>query len=252
MSNERNGQGVDPLVSETYRELADEKAPEALNREILRLAAKEARTPFATARAWTRPLAWAATVALSLGLVLHLTETPVAPESRSPTMMDEDRMTAEEKPAVEKRSRADMQPQAAKVEVVNDAPAAAGSVSNDAADSLDAGSPLAEPAAPAGRRESAEEAASPVAEKQFEVESKFRRAERRRAEQPVAGISALSSLSAEADEEGLLCPPAARESAETWLACIASIEDTTPDELIEREYEALRSSFPAFDLPPRQ
>lgn len=75
MSNERDKVDIDKLVSETYHELASEKVPERLNQEILRMAAdKRSRTVgrgplFA---AWVKPVAWAATIGLSLVIVLEV------------------------------------------------------------------------------------------------------------------------------------------------------------------------------------
>ncbi len=162
MSNEQNGPGIDPLVSDTYRELADETTPETLNREVLRMAARETRTRYAVARAWTRPVAWAATIGLSLVLVLQLADTPepaateieataferkdadtigarregdVAPEAAAPSVLpasapaDAGRASEADAqaalPAVAKRSRSEMQQQEEKVSVMNDAPVAA-------------------------------------------------------------------------------------------------------------------------------
>ncbi len=83
MTNERDTKVDDQLVSETYRELADEQTPEHLNRAVLKMAAgKSARksntgnvisTLFAV---WMKPVAWAATIALSLAIVLEYTELP--------------------------------------------------------------------------------------------------------------------------------------------------------------------------------
>ncbi len=81
MSKERISPENDQLVSDTYRELADERTPDYLDARVLRAASGNGRTPYAMARGWTRPLAWAAVIALSFAIVLELTQvTP--PESR--------------------------------------------------------------------------------------------------------------------------------------------------------------------------
>ena len=82
MTEKRNQSGAetDVLVSQAYRDLADERTPERLDRTILRAAAKEARPRYSRFIAWTRPMAWAATVMLSVALVLELTDTP-SPEA---------------------------------------------------------------------------------------------------------------------------------------------------------------------------
>ena len=81
MTDERNttdsGGSDDRLVSKTYRETATERAPDHLNTAVMRNAAKAARPRYFLLRTWTRPVAWAAVVMLSVGLVLELTQTPV-------------------------------------------------------------------------------------------------------------------------------------------------------------------------------
>jgi len=69
----------DELVAETYRELGAEKVPERLNQSILQLAAGgSGRSPARNIlfAAWMKPVAWAATIGLSLAIVLELTQVP--------------------------------------------------------------------------------------------------------------------------------------------------------------------------------
>jgi hypothetical protein len=72
-----SGGNDDRLVGETYREAATERAPDHLNTAVMRNAAKAARPRYFLLRTWTRPVAWAAVVMLSVGLVLELTQAPV-------------------------------------------------------------------------------------------------------------------------------------------------------------------------------
>jgi hypothetical protein len=76
MSNQRKDAGKDPLVTDIYEELASERAPDHLNERVLRLAKGNGRTRYSVVRAWTRPAAWAATIGLSLAIVLELTRLP--------------------------------------------------------------------------------------------------------------------------------------------------------------------------------
>ncbi len=78
MTEERNQTDAraDALVSQAYRDLADERTPEHLDRTILRAAAKAARPRYSRFIAWTRPMAWAATIMLSVALVLEVTNSP--------------------------------------------------------------------------------------------------------------------------------------------------------------------------------
>jgi len=70
----------DRLVSETYRDLARERAPQALNKTILRRATAASRQGYLRSASWMRPMAWATTVGLCLAIVFEVTHVP-PPES---------------------------------------------------------------------------------------------------------------------------------------------------------------------------
>jgi len=76
-----SGDETDALVSARYRELARERAPEHLDRAVLKEAARAARPRYSKLRSWTRPLAWAATVVLSVVLVLEISQLPAPDEA---------------------------------------------------------------------------------------------------------------------------------------------------------------------------
>ncbi len=79
MNNERDNPEIeqdDRLVSTTYRDVADERAPEHLNHSILQQAATTAQPRYARSMSWMRPMAWAATIGLSLAIVLEITQVP--------------------------------------------------------------------------------------------------------------------------------------------------------------------------------
>jgi hypothetical protein len=97
-------------VSAAYRDLATETTPERLDRRILERAARESRSRYGAVRAWIRPLAWAATIFLSLAFLLELTwfadappvVAPVAPAAPvdERARRDADVMRAKEEDAV--------------------------------------------------------------------------------------------------------------------------------------------------------
>jgi len=68
---------VDSLVTRTYKEVASELAPEHLDQAVLKQAANAARPRYLKSISWTRPMAWAATITLCVGLVLEITKAPV-------------------------------------------------------------------------------------------------------------------------------------------------------------------------------
>jgi hypothetical protein len=70
------GGGPNRIISELYHEITEERAPQRLNETVLREAAQAARTPYVRAMRWNRPVAWAATVALCLGITLQVTRIP--------------------------------------------------------------------------------------------------------------------------------------------------------------------------------
>ena len=72
MTNTENGN--DPRVSEEYRAIAKETTPPELDSKVLSMAANDVRPRVGLARAWFRPLAWAATIGLSLAFVLELSQ----------------------------------------------------------------------------------------------------------------------------------------------------------------------------------
>jgi ferric-dicitrate binding protein FerR (iron transport regulator) len=80
MSNDRNSpdsfDAADEQVSAIYSELADERAPEHLNRRILQRAEKTGRRRYLPAAPWMRPVAWAVVVGLSLAIVLEVSRMP--------------------------------------------------------------------------------------------------------------------------------------------------------------------------------
>lgn len=76
MTNERFDRENDSLVSASYQDLATERTPEHLDDAILRKARAAARPAYGRLRLWVRPLAWAATIAISLAIVLQVTQVP--------------------------------------------------------------------------------------------------------------------------------------------------------------------------------
>ncbi len=72
-----SGGDVDSLVTRTYKAVANELAPEHLNKAVLKQAANAARPRYLRSVSWTRPMAWAATITLCVALVLEVTNAPV-------------------------------------------------------------------------------------------------------------------------------------------------------------------------------
>jgi hypothetical protein len=77
VTNERDKEDMDAVVSKTYRELGGLRAPDHLNEAILRMAAgKSGSKGSMLFAAWLKPVALAATIGLTLAIVLELSAVP--------------------------------------------------------------------------------------------------------------------------------------------------------------------------------
>lgn len=139
MTNERQtpdtGVEDDVLVSDSYREIAQERAPGHLNKSVLDIARKAVRPRYSLLRTWTRPTAWAATILLSVALLLEFSQAPMQQAGDVPelTVKDDDMLRRAEEMARVQQGQDD-QP-AKSVPDVQDpgaAPAAAFAVSSKA------------------------------------------------------------------------------------------------------------------------
>ena len=281
MNNEPENRVQDPSVTETYRALANERTPDHLTRQVLKQAA-DVRTPYARARAWMRPAAWAATVGLSLAIVLELTRIPssdpdyvsisTAADSDAPgnqaTRNDDvalpTRSLSAESPASVSTSQSDAADSAARKRAKTEAPLALETPSKEEFASraetvmeeaesqarARAGSDTGSVGAPA-------EADAPIAEAKLseqastDLAAAHRDAADRLAAKKVSedARSAAASFAATstAATSGQACPESERETADTWLACIRQLRKSGRDEQADEEYEEFRQLFPEFD-----
>ncbi len=82
MTIERDNEAMDELVSNSYRQHSTEQVPDALNKRVLKMASDETRSSGALAKffdTWTKPLAWAATIGLSLAIVIEVSQVENGP-----------------------------------------------------------------------------------------------------------------------------------------------------------------------------
>ena len=231
MTNERENNSVDELVSRTYRELADERTPEHLNSHVLRTAAKPDNSEApknSLQRLWTKPLAWAATIGLSLAIVLEITQIEegletyqAAPASIAPAMIGPE-MIDDEKRA----------------ESVNDefVPQDADIIqaAEDLA-SMRAGPNLQRPDVASDYRDNT---------RAFDLPASV----------PAAASTTLDpKMSVEEQEEADTidaCLPLSRKTADDWSKCIGELRESGKIEDADREYEAFVLEYPEF-LPNR-
>ncbi len=244
MTTERNGEPMDELVSSTYQEHSAERAPEHLNRKILSMAAaansakrRNGVLPKTWAKTWTIPLAWAATVGISLAIVLEVTQIP----GEHPDVST---------PAVESLHE-EFEPRNA--DLLEDARDHAARQSGSNREDLFNAKPYKEPETAARQK-----TAPTIAEAdKFVVlrnnaEPEFERKEKSVAPASVASESAPSPARPFAALQGLAdsspvdsCNAASRETAKTWQACIEDLRQSGFAEDADREYRAFALEFPA-------
>ncbi len=224
----QSGPAADERVSRSYRDVATETAPRHLDSAVLAQAAGAARSRYARSFAWTKPLAFAATIVLCVTIVLELTRTPqpdgvVAPtEPHSdaapaivPAPVAEAGATASaEEPAAPKRERSENA-------VRKDAPAAASVQSPQPAATLDA------------------EAFRPRDIEMMEQAKET--AKRQTGANPEARAQRL------VDRAARSCAADAIATPETWLECIGRLEESGHTAEAENERRLLEAAFPDFD-----
>jgi hypothetical protein len=211
-------------VSDAYREVANEVTPAELDARILASAARDARSRYGLARAWVRPVAWAATIGLSLAFMLELTWFADAPPE----------VPAEKVAAPEDRARQDAEVMKAKQEDARTRAIARQAESQSLAAPASSG---AEP-----KRASAElDQDAPATEEA----SLFRQAEQQARGQTESALSYAASK-----DRDHACDDRARATAESWYRCIRDLREQGLVGDAAAELEALLGVFPDFREPP--
>ena len=264
---------TDDRVTRAYRELAAERAPDHLDRAVLDQARAAARPRYSRLRVWTRPLAWAATVMLTVAIVLQIGEVP-GPEdigydelaSRSPEEVNE-----AEVPAIEaaEDAAAEMPSSVPLDESPSATPARLPGTAADERNDVAAGRAAESQAAPEPELEKRQRAtrvqeleqkpAAPEAEVDAfaprDADMLQRAAEMARTQTgenkesapqgSADGALALSSISFR--DELPTCDETAIQTPETWLECIRELEEAGFSDAALLQRELLRQSFPDFE-----
>jgi len=269
------GQETDDRVTEAYRGLATERAPDRLDRAVLSKARAAARPQYSRLRAWTRPMAWAATVMLSVAIVLQIGEVP-GPEGigydEAATQMREDVSEAE----VPKKETAKDAPSEMPSSALLDGPPAVSPARslNTAADARDD--------VAVGRAAAKQTAPAPALEKRQRTELSQETKLEQQPAAPEAGTDAFAPRDADmlqraaemartqsgentvsapqGSADGALelssfglrnaaptCDEAATQTAETWLECITELEQAGFSDAALWQRERLQQEFPDFE-----
>lgn len=280
MTTERDPFERDELVSETYRELGVEKAPEHLNESILRMASGgaqqgSARNPLFAV--WMKPVAWAATIGLCLAIVLELTQVPTdavrfdglpAAESirEEAALRDVDESDKAEKRArtqsgpnqqaisegepgrsADSRDNARKSAASGTAKISTDAVVEKVSVKDTVADDVEVFSRETKSKLDAIAAQSPSSVSAPVSASE-PPSSPQPLATKREADQPadsepMASFSVLTEQNESENDE--FCDAAIRLSAEDWLECIDNLRQSGAEAAADLEYEAFVLEYPA-------
>lgn len=237
----------DPRVSETYREMATETAPPALDKKVLAMAAANRRPGFGLSRAWFRPIAWAATIGLSLAFVLELSQLDDAAEPIVHTDAD---AVFEEDGARQK------------INVLEDRELANEGMSESVEASRLQQKPIMRSDTVVGAETSPSPAAAEVAPEEAgaSVSEDFAAADMpllqeaedqaraRSGSERAVGASSPAAFAIK-KENVSLCDDNARRAAASWYACIDDLREQGLDEAADLELESLLAGFPDFEIP---
>ena len=243
MSEERRHDELrDPRVSETYRALSNEQTSAALDQKILDLA--EAGVPSRSLRRLLaiKPLAWAATVVLTVALVLHLQEETPRPDA---LLYEDDVMTealppsAEPERAMKRGTRSAILPASVgrQDEAGDDTAAPATDDTRDADANIGAASPSFAPAAEARVKMQAVEEF--IAERERSISNLADK------DETAISVKAARSLAA---PEPRYCSDAERADASSWYRCILALEEDGRLDEAAAERTKLFSAFPDFEV----
>jgi hypothetical protein len=238
MTNERRHPDDirDPVVSNAYRELSDERTPEHLDHLVLNEARNAAKQRHRSAMAWLRPAAWVTTIGLCLAIVLEVADLPLHERDVFDSAAGDEKAVMQEPVANELPASAPTEAKSAE----------AATPENFTAPEL----ATSEKLAPARRDLPA--AIEVDADRQF-----LREAENRARlqaggdelrEEVVTGVSPFGIASDVAAEAH--CSDDQRADPQEWLVCILDLESQGMSEAAMLERELLQEAFPDFYVPP--
>jgi hypothetical protein len=226
MTTETNNS--DTRVSEAYRALATETTPPELDDTILKMAASNVPTRYARVRGWLRPVAWAATIGLSLAFILEISRYQDIPVAPAPVIEKVEVRAISHDAAV---TSTDEDIVNRKLNKHADAPAAGKAL----APSADSAMPAAMESA-VQMPDVATDGAGVLPETEETV--RLRASEARPAASP-----------AEKKEQAEHCDAAARATAESWYSCVEGLKEDGLADAARQELDALLNEFPDFREP---
>jgi hypothetical protein len=241
----------DPVVSEAYRELSQERTPAHLDHVVLNAARKAAKADRPREISWLRPAAWVTTIGLCLAIVLEITDpAPQDDAGGAPTSGHKE--LRGDAPAL-RQKRAETR--ATSVEEIPSRDEDVASVADSPLPTA-AGREAAEalPGMPAEERKNV--ATAPV-----DIES-FGRSdtmmlqdveERSRTQEEPAGAAfrppGKATSFAESEIERY-CDEQDTSTPDTWVECIMRLQQEGRHDEVRFEHERLQETYPGADIPP--
>ncbi len=237
MSNDRHN---DENVSAAYQELANERTPAHLDKNVLRLAQATAQRPrYARWIKWGRPLAWAATVALCLAITLEITRVPTPDQVLTealPEAVPETDAAEVAAPAAALAPAPEPEPKNYKREEALD---------QDANTQLKLADAIASEKVSPARSTTAKAANEPPPAGRLQQSAEL--AAEAEVEEVTVGYAA--SRADAADMQANECAEEARSEPKSWWECITKLEAAGAKDAALRERENLEETFPDFKLP---
>lgn len=235
MTDERNKADIDTIVSDSYRALGDEKAPEHLNHAVLEMAKNASARRNSLRAGWMKPVAWAATIGLCLAIVLQLTELPDATQTEFVVPSAEPRNDSFEVRDTEIIEKAEQQ-----LHLQQGRIAAQG----DSAKTIQRQTETIEvPRLEAKRSAESYGVSAPsygASAPSPSVSAEPVPSQERRSDQVLLPATMSDAFR---DEESR-CSATARRTADDWLACIENLRDLGDDQAADEESRAFREQFP--------
>lgn len=240
----------DPVVSEAYRELSQERTPAHLDHVVLNEARKAAKADRPREISWLRPAAWVTTIGLCLAIVLEITD-PVPQDDAAGAPATGHKELRGDAPAL-RRKRAE--PQATSIEEPRsrDEDASAADSPLPAAAGLEAMEAL--PGKPAEELRNVTTAPGDV--ESFgsgdttilqDVEEESRRKE----EPASAAFMPLGKATNFAESEiERSCDETETSTPDTWVECIMRLQQEGRHDEARLEHERLQETYPGADIPP--
>lgn len=281
---------IDPQVSERYELLADEETPANLDRAVLHEAARAVRADnrMGSFGAWFRPVAFMATVGLTLAIILDLSDTrifgppadmsldtappaaarvPAEPAAeaagRNQSQMSVSDLKLQKRSASTQSPRMDAPDTDNNDAIVSKSEALTGVATSGPAPEPPSGETPSDlvPAETRRRAESLEDSAVMSEVFTAEVESTEQRVQKLEADSVTFQQSRSTAAARPGESQPVAatrplsqvapgaCSDAQKSRVEEWWRCIETLRQSGLTESADREFENFRQKFPDFEPP---